>query len=132
MSLVSKFRQLAPVRVLLSGGAILLTTFTSFAYVAPTPVANVTYIEMSYVPDAVYFQVDQPVANCIAGAYLIWQGGATFPKGASDESMRRSSVRNMAQVLLHQKTVGAKITVYANTAPSGNQYCVVENIHLPQ
>lgn len=101
------------------------------AYVAPTPTAIVTLIEGSYVPDAVYFAVDQPVANCISGAYLIYQGGGSFPRGTADDSMRRANVRHMAQTLLLQKSIGAKVTVYAGNVASGNQYCVVENIHVP-
>jgi hypothetical protein len=114
------------------GALSLLGASTVHAYVAPTPTATVTLVEGSYVPDQFYFQVDQPVANCIAGAYLLWQGGGTFLRGTADDSMRRANVRYMAQALLLQKALGAKITVYAAAVATGNQYCVVENIHIPQ
>lgn len=98
----------------------------------PTAFGNVTYIEGSYVPDALYFKLDQPAANCPAGAFLVWQGGPQFPRGTSDDSMRRASVRFMAQTLQLQKTIGAKVVVFAASVASGTQYCNVENIHLPE
>ena len=56
-------------------------------------VGSITTLEASYVPLFVYFQLNQPVANCPAGTWLIWEGGATLPVGGSDETGRRMNDR---------------------------------------
>jgi hypothetical protein len=91
---------------------------------------SVNYIEVSRVPDVVYFQVDQPVGNCPAGAYVKWEGGAAIPRGSADDSIRRANVRYIAQTLHLQKVINAKVVIWV-TATTDVQYCAVENIHIP-
>lgn len=94
--------------------------------------SNITYIEGSRVPDVVLFQVDQPVGNCPVGAYLLWEGGSALPRGTTDDSMRRANVRYIAQTLQLQKAINAKVVVWATAVTNVTQFCVVENIHVPQ
>lgn len=42
------------------------------AYDLPVPVAKVILVEVTYQPGLVFFQIDQPVANCPAGDFILW------------------------------------------------------------
>lgn len=93
---------------------------------------SVNYIEVSRVPDVIYFQVDQPVGNCPAGAYVKWEGGSALPRGSADDSIRRANVRFMAQTLHLQKVINAKVVIWVTATDGVAQFCAVENIHIPQ
>ena len=92
--------------------------------------ALVTLIEVTYLPDSIKFQVDQTVANCAPGSWIVWEGGALYPRGAAttDETERNANVRIIGQVLLGQKALGSKVRLFANNKnASGN--CVVDYLY---
>ena len=82
--------------------AFLLASIASFvapdlAYDLPVAVAKVILVEVSYLPGAVFFQVDQPVAYCPAGEFILWYGGASYPPGnAATEADRKSNVKRVS------------------------------------
>jgi hypothetical protein len=94
------------------------------AWVAPVPEALLTTVEGALVPDSLGFQIDQPVANCPANVWLTYDGGSGFPRASADESMRRTNVRSIFQMLMAQKIAGAKIRVYA-----GNSTTIVNSLY---
>lgn len=114
--------------------ACLLASIASFvtpalAYDLPVPIAKVILIEVTYQPGAVYFQIDQPVANCLAGEFILWDGGASYPPGnAATEADRKSNVKQVTNTLLIAMHTNARVRVHARNKP-GTGNCVVEFLH---
>jgi hypothetical protein len=114
--------------------AALLTLVSPFVvqaldYDAPFGVeTRIAGIEASQVPGDLYFWVNHPVANCPAGNWLRWNGGLVYPPGATLEATRQVSVKNMTQILLAQKALGATVKLYGQNG-AGNNYCRIVFIH---
>ena len=114
--------------------ALLLVSIASFAapalaYDLPVPVAKVILVEVTYQPGAVFFQIDQPAANCPAGDYILWDGGASYPPGnAATEADRKSNVKQLTNTLLIAMHTNARVRVHARNKP-GTGSCVVEFLH---
>ena len=101
----------------------------ALAYDAPVPVAKVILVEVTYLPGAVFFQVDQPVANCLAGEFILWDGGASYPPGnAATEADRKSNVKQLTNTLLAAMHTNARVRVHARNK-IGTGSCVVEFLH---
>jgi hypothetical protein len=81
-------------------------------------VANITSVEASYVPDQVFFTIDQKVANCDPGKLIVWKGGAAFELG-SDTSKIQSSVKAINNSLLLAMVAGRKVSVWVFNGPGG-------------
>ena len=66
------------------------------AYDLPAPITKVTLVETLYVPNAIFFLIDQPVADCVAGDWITWDGGATFAPGslATDADRKAKRLRS--------------------------------------
>ena len=102
---------------------------TAFAYDAPSPVAKVAFVEVSYQPGAVYFQIDQTVANCPTGDFILWEGGATYPPGnAATEADRKTNVKQVTNTLLMAMHTGGRVRVYARNKTASTS-CVAEFLH---
>jgi hypothetical protein len=112
--------------------AIALLSFSAHVYAFDQPIAtgvSVKLVETSYVPDSVFLQIDAAVANCPARAWLTWEGGNSFPRGA-DESKRTSSVKAVQATLLTALAAGKKVNIYARNSSNASAPCVVEHIHV--
>jgi hypothetical protein len=90
---------------------------------------SVGVVEASYTPDSVVLQVNAPVANCAAGAWLEWDGGARFPRGG-DEQVRQASVKAMHASLLAALLGSRRLNIYAKNAATAGAYCRVEFVHV--
>jgi hypothetical protein len=101
----------------------------AFAFDAPTPVAKVTVIEPTYLPGFLLFVVDQQVANCASGEWLVWDGGAAFPPATASGLDRKANVKAMSNVVLAALHTGGRLRVHARNKPA-NGNCVVEFIHV--
>jgi hypothetical protein len=104
---------------------------SSHAWDGNPVIASITEVEMTSIPNALHFKINQPVANCPAGNWITWDGGIAFPPGTLDESGRRSNVRNMAQTVLAQKITGSTVRVYARNTSDlvGLAGCKIEYFH---
>lgn len=98
------------------------------AYDAPIPVAKVGALEQTYLPGYFAFVIDQQVANCAAGEWLIWDGGAAYPTATASGQDRKSNVKAMSNVVLAALHTGGRLRVYARNKPA-NGSCIVEFIH---
>lgn len=85
--------------------------------------AKVTHIEVSYVPDALLFQIDKPVGNCPAGATLSWS-----VRGA-DQAAKIANVQAVLTSLLTAFASDKTVSLYGTNA-NGTNGCSVEFIHL--
>jgi hypothetical protein len=100
----------------------------AFAYDGPTPVAKVVVVEGSFAPGALYFVADQQVANCPAGEWLTWEGGAAYPRTSAVDIDRKANVKMTFTALLAAMHASGRVRVYARnkTATVG---CIVEFLH---
>lgn len=65
------------------------------AYDGATPVAKVVVLESTYLPGYFAFIIDQQVANCAAGEWILWDGGAAYPPASADAADRKANVKAM-------------------------------------
>jgi hypothetical protein len=100
----------------------------AFAYDGSTPVVKVVVIEGSYAPSSILFVVDQQVANCPAGEWLMWEGGALYPRTSAVDIDRKANVKMAYTALLAAMHANGRVRVYARnkTATVG---CIVEFLH---
>lgn len=99
------------------------------AFDGATPVAKVVVLESTYLPGYFAFIIDQQVANCPAGEWLIWDGGAAYPPATADATDRKTNVKGMSNTVLAALHAGGRLRVHARNKPTATGSCVVEFIH---
>ena len=109
--------------------AAALFAHTVSAFDQPIPVAKVTALEPTYLPGFFAFVIDQQAANCAAGEWLYWDGGAAFPPATASGLDRKANVKAMSNVVLASLHTGGRLRVHARNKPA-NGNCVVEFIHV--
>jgi hypothetical protein len=116
--------------------AAAVTTFSILAsaalpYDEPIPVAKITLVEPTPLPAQFFFIIDQPVANCAAGEFLIWNGGVVYPQGNTDvdNNDRKANIKAVSNVALAALYTGGRVRVYAKNKSAAVPNCVVQYIH---
>jgi hypothetical protein len=99
------------------------------AYDGAVPVTKVVVLESTYLPGYFAFIIDQQVANCPAGEWLIWDGGAAYPPASADAADRKTNVKGMSNTVLAALHTGGRLRVYARNKPTATGSCVAEFIH---
>jgi hypothetical protein len=144
--LISMFRrnhsnnQLTPSQNFLRDAvSALLASFSVFAsaqeplpYDTPIPVAKVTAYEPTGLPSQFFFIIDQPVANCAAGEWIIWNGGLVFQGSSADpdyQNDRKANVKAVSNSVLAALHTGGRMRVYAKNKSVGVTNCAVKYIH---
>jgi hypothetical protein len=99
------------------------------AFDGATPVTKVVVLESTYLPGFFAFVVDQQVANCAAGEWLYWDGGAAYPPSSADQADRKANVKGMSGTVLAALHTGGRLRVHARNKPTATGNCIVEFIH---
>jgi hypothetical protein len=82
-------------------------------------VATPTYIEGSYMPTKVNFQINQAAGTCAAGAWLTWNAKGTT---ADEKSANTAAILSM---IMTAKVANRSLTVIGN-----NSGCTVDFLYL--
>lgn len=97
---------------------VLLSTSTAFAYDDQVQ-AQVTVVEPSYIPNKVYFQLNESSENC---GWYIWN-----PSEDLTSEERIASIQAVHSALLAALISGREVRVHYFNMPGGN--CSVEYFH---
>lgn len=81
--------------------------------------ANVTVVEVSYLPDRVSFQIDAAAGPCASGTWLVWNAQG------SDAVSKSASSQGVVAGLLTAKSGHTKIRAFGF-----NSDCSVEFLHI--